>query len=56
MNDLLRWNVMHQIKIGRAQFICSDLLSRTPPPDVDRLARERLRAIEEALALQRGAA
>ncbi len=41
---------------GRAQFICSELLSRTPPPDVERLTRDRLRAIEEALVLQRGAA
>lgn len=41
---------------GRAKYVCSELLGRTPPPDVERLARERLRAIDEALALQRGAA
>ncbi|MBI4364367.1 MAG: rhomboid family intramembrane serine protease [Candidatus Latescibacteria bacterium] len=41
---------------GRAQYICSEILRRTPPPEIERMARERLLKIEEALALQRGAA
>src|SRR2546426_232789 len=38
---------------GRAQYVCRELLRLPLQPDVERLARERLRAVEEALAVQR---
>ncbi len=41
---------------GRAQYVCQELLKLTLPPDVERLARERLRLVEESLARQRGGA
>jgi membrane associated rhomboid family serine protease len=42
---------------GRALYVCKELLSYSSlTPEVERLARDRLRALEEALALQRGAA
>jgi hypothetical protein len=42
---------------GRALYVCQELLSYSSlTPEVERLARDRLRALEEALALQRGAA
>ncbi len=41
---------------GRARYICRELLNRSLPGEVERLVRERLRATEEALAQQRGAA
>ena len=50
----IEWKVLNNP--GRAQYVCQELLSKPLPPDVERLARERLRAVEEALALQRGAA
>jgi hypothetical protein len=39
---------------GRAQYLCQELLMRPLTPEVERMARERLRATEEALAAQRG--
>jgi len=41
---------------GRAQYVCRELLRLPLQPDVERLARDRLRAVEEALERQRGAA
>jgi hypothetical protein len=41
---------------GRAQWVCKELLKFPLAPDMHGLARERLRSVEEALALQRGAA
>jgi len=38
---------------GRAQFLLRELLHRPLTPEMERLARERLRATEEALAAQR---
>ena len=39
---------------GRAQYVCKELLKLPLAPDLERLARERLRAVEEALVVQRG--
>ncbi|PYO27245.1 MAG: hypothetical protein DMD86_18230 [Candidatus Rokuibacteriota bacterium] len=39
---------------GRAQFVCKELLKLPLRPDLERLARERLHAVEEALLVQRG--
>jgi len=41
---------------GRAQFVCQELLRRSIAPEQERLARERLRLVEEQLARQRGVA
>jgi hypothetical protein len=39
---------------GRAQYVCQELLKLPLAPDLERLARERLRLVEESLARQRG--
>ena len=38
---------------GRAQYVCQELLRLPLSQESERLARERLRAVEEALAVQR---
>ena len=40
---------------GRAQYVCQELLKLPLSPELERLARERLRLLEEAIARQRGA-
>jgi rhomboid family protein len=40
---------------GRAQYVCRELLKLPLQPDIERLARERLQAVEEQLARQRAA-
>lgn len=39
---------------GRAQYVCQELLKLPLSPDLERLARERMRLVEESLARQRG--
>jgi len=39
---------------GRAQFVCKELLKLPLRPDLERMAKDRLHAVEEALLVQRG--